>query len=258
MTVLEDRIRELAADATLNRPISEVVARGRVIRRNRRRTYVSVAAAAAAVVTASAAGFGAFRASESDWVDGAPAETAVGWPQDAISLDTETLLVADDACQAVSGAMRPPSRPPIAATSLGDGATVLIYRDESTLWSCVTRGSAAGLGAASLSNTGLTRDAPLADVCSTEVTAAQAAGTPIGDRTQHSGYYLVWGRAASNAASVVVTVDGQRATAGRGQGLFFALLPTTVDLNAPTTVVPRVSATAYSDARVLGQATASC
>lgn len=259
MTVLEDRIRELAADATLNRPTSEVVARGRVIRRNRRRSGISIAAVAVALVATGTLNFGDFTASESpDWANGAPPGTPAGWPEDAINIDAETLRVADDACQAVSGAYRPPSSPPIAATSLGDGANVLLYRDDSTFWSCITRGNSTTVGAASLSDAQLTPENPLADACSTEVTSAQVAGTPVGDRTQHSGYHLVWGRASSDAASVVVTVDEQRAATGRSHGIFFALVPTTVDLNAPTTPIPAVSATAYSDSSQLGRASASC
>ena len=79
------------------------------------------------------------------------------------------------------------------------------------------------------------------------------------DRTQHPGFHLVWGRASDKAASVVVTVDDQRASAGRARDLFFALLPTSVDLDAPTNPIPTVSATAYTGAAdELGDATATC
>ncbi|MFT3873244.1 MAG: hypothetical protein QM714_11460 [Nocardioides sp.] len=261
MTQLEEQLRELGRDLTLDHPVADIIVRGQVIRHKRRLQIISGAVAAGIVLAVATAGLSAIASRSSQVLSsGVPSGTKPGWSAQAIGLTPGELRTTNKICRS-SREGEPLRSTPIAATALGSGASLLLYHEDGLLWTCETTGHAGGTGAGPWPSTPVNNEIPLADLCSTTLTVAQVLGTPVGSHTRYPGYHLVWGRAAAQVSGVVVTADGRSRSAGMADGLYFALVPSRegVDLNARTTPTPTVTAIAYSDSgTVLGHDKQAC
>ena len=250
MNDVEDRLRGFGDSMTLDRGVSDVVARGTALSRKRRVSAVASSAALGLVVVAGAVGVHNMGSQASiDPSSGVPSGIPDGWGPRAINVSPIVLAAARDTCRSVRES-EPLDGPPLAATSIGNGVDLLIYRSNDLVWNCevITTGAASGAGGGSnpISASPLGADKPLADTCSTTVASAMVTGTTPGDRGKYPGDYLVWGRVSPDVDGVVVAVDGDRVKAGLAGGIFFALVPTNTQLDSISTPLPTISSTAYS------------